>query len=516
MKLLTLFIVLCYTLSLISCGKNKSGNPTSKSSYWETKSWDYYDDDADGVPNADELKAGTHPELINAPNMKNFTITNAYFFLKSEAEKLNTSPLRFEVQNSDANLFLYKTLSPLTTSGTTPSESYEFQKEHFTLISSEKFREPHISFMLPKIDSSYLKTLQKYFYSQELESNRFKNAKNIHATFSLNFSTDLNLGPWSRIQGELKIGDKIIPWMWSKGATSQLHWQTEIALAHWHSIMQRNSALELKILEWEVETPMGKRTFNQDNLKTLTPFYVLSSNGLEGGWHNPKYSLPAEQIIRRPTNSQETLPWYFFKLETPEKTHSSFWLKELSEEELEWIKDQRTLNFTHIRSDDDQKYLSLPPYKGIRSLKMNLHSVKYVYPKYVYHVYIPSSSGNSAVNCTSAYPEFNPKNATENIPWINLDRILNSFIINSIPLKELIKTHIYLSFEYNNNKISSVTLHWDENFIWRDFTILGLKHETFFIEFDPVNGPICPNIRESNNRYWPQYKSEEISFEWKF
>lgn len=28
-----------------------------------------------------------------------------------------------------------------------------------------------------------------------------------------------------------------------------------------------------------------------------------------------------------------------------------------------------------------------------------------------------------------------------------------------MPLKELIKTQIYLSFEYNNNNISAVTLH---------------------------------------------------------
>ena len=108
---LNLIFFMFISVLCISCGKNKSSAPSSKSSYWENKAWDYYDDDADGVTNADELKAGTHPELINVPKMKNFTITNVFFFLKSESEKLNTSPLRFEVQNSDANLFLYKILA---------------------------------------------------------------------------------------------------------------------------------------------------------------------------------------------------------------------------------------------------------------------------------------------------------------------------------------------------------------------------------------------------------------------
>lgn len=62
MKNCFLFLIILFSYFLISCGKNNhQESSTSKSSYWETKAWDYLDDDADGITNGDEIKSGSHP-----------------------------------------------------------------------------------------------------------------------------------------------------------------------------------------------------------------------------------------------------------------------------------------------------------------------------------------------------------------------------------------------------------------------------------------------------------------------
>ena len=315
--------------------------------------------------------------------MHNFALSNVFFYLKPGDTKLNSRPLTFEVQNFDANKYLFNTLSPMSTSGALPFESYEFRKEHFTLLTQSTFHKPYTRLMYPKIENSYLNLLNTFFYNREVDTNRFTDAKNIFVSFSLNFSSKLNAGTWSKISGEITWGNNTIPWTWTKNETSQLHWQTEINVTDWIATMNRSVPLELKILEWHVETPYGVKIFNQEYLDTLTPFYVLSSSDVIAGWHNPRYPLPAEAISQRPTNSVTSAPWYFFKIENTDRSQTSFWLKEQVEDEIEWIKNPVPLKFEISRTPEDQKYLPLPLNPSIRSLKIHFKTQKYIYPRYV-------------------------------------------------------------------------------------------------------------------------------------
>lgn len=79
------------------------------------------------------------------------------------------------MQHSDANYFLYSILAPMSKLGSLPTESYDFKREHYSIITEKKFRQPHIHIMKPKIESSYLSLLQNYFYNREIESAQFKN-----------------------------------------------------------------------------------------------------------------------------------------------------------------------------------------------------------------------------------------------------------------------------------------------------------------------------------------------------
>lgn len=137
--------------------------------------------------------------------------------------------------------------------------------------------------------------------------------------------------------------------------------------------MKRKQDVELHILNWEIETPVGKKHFTQDYLKTLTPFYVITDGGIESGWHNSRYPLPAENIIQRQKNPTSASPWYFFKVENPQKTISSLWLKELTDDELELVTNLQPLHSKLIRSSEDLRFISLPPFKSVNALTIKLN-----------------------------------------------------------------------------------------------------------------------------------------------
>lgn len=498
-------------LLLQSCGKNKQQSAVKSSSYWQEKGWDYLDNDADGISNADEIKVGTHPELITAPNLKNFAISNINFFIKGNSEKLNARPLQMENRENDANIFLYKLFAPISRDGELPFQSFEFKKEHVTLLSEHTFRLPHIGLIQPKPDAAYLQFLKNYFYNKNTEETKFQGVKTIQARLTLNFATNLNQGPWQKIEGQFIWGENTIPWTWEKSKTSQVHWQIEVSIDQWLEVIKRNNSAQFHILRWEVSTPNGVRSFDQKYLSTLTPFYVISSNGSEAGWYNTNYPLPAEIIIKRPTENHFSSPWYFLKLENTKDKTSSYWLKELTDNEVESIQTGKSFKKSLIHNQEDHNFLELPPNSSVNALKISMKSVKYIYPKYVHHKMVPHYQGNQ---CASFYPDFSPHNPSEVIHSLNVNRLLERIVINSIPLRELINSHIYLTFEYDQNNVRSLVLHWDKSFIWKEFTIQGLKHDIHRIEFNHKEGPICDLIIDSPNRNWPMYKSEEIFLEW--
>jgi hypothetical protein len=264
------------------------------------------------------------------------------------------------------------------------------------------------------------------------------------------------------------------------------------------AILEDQLPIFFTIHKWEVITPIGSKTFEEKLLSSLTPFYVMTTRGAEAGWYNPKFPLPAEAIVNRPTENNSTLPWYFLKLENIEESSSSYWLKELHEQEHNWLENTQSLKWTILRLEDDLEYLPLPPHRTINALKIYINSEKFLYSLEQNPIKVKTGK----LTCAAHYPKFSKSLPTRTESHIQLERFLRSIYINKLPLQELINSKIYLKFEYSNEgAITSLILNWTKDFNWHEFSMLGLKHENNIIK---IGG--CTHIVDSDNKFWPIYK----------
>lgn len=498
-------LILALLFTLINCGKSNNTPPTSTNkNFWKDEAWEHFDDDADGVNNADELKLGTHPELINPPNLSGFALSNVIFYQKEIRSQLNPKPFHFVIDNRPINRFFYSVLSPLSKKGQIPFQSYQFQHEHASIQTSSSYLMPNVFLLRPKIDPAYLEFLKENFYDKHV----FKDTTlSINCSLTLNFPANLNQEKWTKIEGEFKWGDKTIPWKWNKDQTSQTNWQITLDAKDWLSVIQDQQPLVLTIHNWEISTPAGNRSFNETSLAKLTPFYIINSKGSESGWYNTQYPLPAESIVNRPTENNYIRPWYFLRLENITESSNSYWLKELSDEELELFENGKSLQWSKHRMQDDLAYLPLPPHSIIRGLKMKISSQKYTYSINQNPINTPTGK----LKCYSSYPKFSEKMTTSTQTNINLERFLKGIMINRTPLRELINSQFYLTFEYaKNNQISALILNWSDKFKWIEFSIAGLNNEKNTIRLNSV----CTSLVDSSDKYWPIYKEEQLNFEW--
>lgn len=510
-----LFLCSILTFFCFSCAKKKPSNEIKSNTYWQEQAWDYSDDDGDGISNASELKQGTHPELISPPDIKGFTLSNIIFFDKKNDKKLFHLPLRFIIDDQSAHQFLYSAIIPPAIRGQFPFQSYQFDKEHIILQSTDTYIAPNVFHMVPKIDKNYLNFMSTLFYERKSIGSKFNPDEAVHVSLALNFPSNLSLNSWQKIRGTLTWGDQIIPWEWTKEQASQINWQIQLTGKDWIDSMKNRRPIKLIISDWEIATPIGNRTIDQNFLNQLTPFYVLSSKGFESGWHYSRAPLPADHIVNRPTKDASTSPWYFFRLDNTDKKKQTYWLKELSHHEDDWLQNIDSLKWSSSRYDHDVNFLPLPPHENIRSLKMKIWTTIYNHKA----LQVPVLENVNGKPCKLHYPVFDPNTAVINTTAMDLGRMLNGIIINKKPLRELIKSEIALTFENSDEdseSYSSITLNWDKNFKWDEFSLRGLENEYFRVIIHPNELKVCPELIDSPNKRWPQFKHETFHFEWQY
>lgn len=508
-----LMTIIFAALFMLSCGKkNKATDSEVKNSYWQEEAWNYRDDDADGITNEEEIKRGTHPELINPPDLSSFNLSNVSFYINGKNTLVNEQSLIFEIDHRPINQYFLSIMSSLTNKGELPFQSYLFKKEHVSVQTASSFLLPNVLQLKPRINLNYLNFLKKKYYTKKIDTSFIRNNPEIQCNITLNFPANLKSEKWTKIEGELQWGGKTVPWKWTKEQDSQNNWQITINSKEWLNVLLDKSTILFTIKNWEISTPIGLRSFDQKSLENLTPFYVLSTVDSKGGWYNTKYPLPAETIIKRPTENNDSKPWLFLRLENTQNTLSTYWLKELGEDENGWIDNGSPLKWSHRRFDEDLEYIALPPHKMIKSLKIHVASEVYQYKTLQDPINTATNTGQFP--CVSEYPVFPPQTVVHIDNVISLDRMFDEIHINNLPLRELINSKIYLTLNYsNNNEISSLILNWPSSFQWNQFSIKGLERHKRLIKLGDTIAE-CGKTIDSSNKYWPIYRAETLHFEW--
>lgn len=494
------FIILMVLVIFNSCGRDKTNSSKHDTQYWDDKRWYNFDDDKDGHTNEEELKNGTNPEIINAPDFSGFTLVDVTLISKLQDSYALKEPLVFETSSMPFFQYYYQSTSKDFLKGKYFFERQYFKSEHLVIQTPQPPPSPNVFILQPQINKGLASINKTFFYENLRAENKILNEELFSLKLTLNFPTTLQEGPYTKIHGEIKVGDKRIPWEWSKHDVTQVHWQIDIEAGLLEKLLTFREFITLHVLNWEILQPFGRKKFDIGSMADFRSFYILSSKGIEAGWYDEKEILPVEKIISRPTLAQSSLPWSFIKLEPQNDYLPSYWLVEHSA--------PNNMTWKLFLSDEDQQNLSLPPSPQVRGLKISGKTVldigtRDMEPRYHEIEKI----------CYVTYPGLLEKRKLGETNRILIKNIAENFIINGNKLGDSLGSIYTITYEKKGESSAptSITLYWPRSFHWYNFSIRGLKHDTFSIKLD--NPGKCRN-ENTYSTIFPNYISRDFTFEW--